>query len=641
MADLILTFEKVAGAGDAKSSCAIFNRRVTLADSSVGTIVGCLMAKSDDADVQIIIRDLVELAASKLEGYENGVLAALVHVRDLSVNFIADRKVSVDFAYLVFYKDVCYIVRLGDGVKVQVFDPPKSGEVKFSEGSGPVEPGQIYVIATDRFLTLFDTAVFAQEAEIEFREIIDGLATEISAESEQSQIGAAFVQISEEAEKPFDLAQGKGTEPAEEDTGAEEETAESTAKVELMEAEGATERRSVKREAPLEEEVTLGEAVELSRDSGPTSKFIGLWGSLVREAKKLRAQEVVAVGRLRRNIVVLALVILLILAGSVSYAVYKNQQKKKLEQLSAHLTAAASKLSEGAAVAELNRSRAREIFVEADREVDLALEIDSKSEKAKSIKEGITGKLKETDQSANVGFETFFEADVGLVTLAAADENLIAVSESSIFAVATASESSEKLDGKSPARLAAVYDRKVYLVTDKGVARVDIASRGISDLFDHSGAQDIGVFLGNVYLMSGNKIDKYVPIEAGYSGPSDYLSSAEQFSERSHLAIDGLVWVTSGPKILKFNRGERQDFEISGAPPGIADLGIIYTSSSLDNLYVIDAGNSALLVIGKDGAYKRSYQSPEFSRASGLVVTEDDGKIYITSGTKVLEANLE
>lgn len=617
MADFTLAIEKITGNTSADSACAVFNRRITLADSTVGTLVGCVLARADDGDdVQIIIRDLLSLASERLEGLEGSVLSGLVHIRDLSGEFLGDRKIGVDFAYAFFWRGAAYIVRRGDKVGVQVFDPPNSLAIKFSEGSGPVAHGQIYVIATEKFFSLFDTKVFREEAEIEFREIIDGLATEISGESDQSEIGAVFVQV-------------KGEVVPESERVKEEEVGEEKEIGQIPPTIGAAGETA--QEVETEEK-------RPARFKNPLPAILA---AALRELRRLRGGDMGAVGRLRRNIVILALVILVILAGSVSYAVYKNQEQKRAQELNSHLAAASTKLSEGGAIISLNRTRAREIFIEANREVDLAIIIDAKNDKAKSLKEEIERLLAETEETANISFETTFEASVGLVSLSLTGANLIAVGGEKIFEVDVAGGSPEEIAGAGGTRAAKVYDNKVYLLTENRVVRVDIASGKSAELFDHSGAADIGVFLGNVYLLFGDKIDKYVPVESGYSGPSAYLNSSFQFSKSSHLAIDGLIWVSSGSKIFKFNRGERQDFETLGAPAGLGELGVIYTNSGLDNLYVIDMTNSALLVIDKDGTYKGSYQSPEFSRASDLVMTEDEKRVYITVGTKVLEALLE
>jgi len=72
----------------------------------------------------------------------------------------------------------------------------------------------------------------------------------------------------------------------------------------------------------------------------------------------------------------------------------------------------------------------------------------------------------------------------------------------------------------------------------------------------------------------------------------------------------------------------------------VGEFGVIYTSSQLDNLYVIDSVNSALLVIGKDGIYKRVYQSGEFARTADIVVNPGEKTMYLVSANKILMGKL-
>ena len=54
----------------------------------------------------------------------------------------------------------------------------------------------------------------------------------------------------------------------------------------------------------------------------------------------------------------------------------------------------------------------------------------------------------------------------------------------------------------------------------------------------------------------------------------------------------------------------------------------------------MDHANSAVLVVAKDGTYKKSYQSKEFAKLTSIMVDETSGKMYITSGDKIMVAGL-
>ena len=216
---------------------------------------------------------------------------------------------------------------------------------------------------------------------------------------------------------------------------------------------------------------------------------------------------------------------------------------------------------------------------------------------------------------------------------------LLGIGSGTIFKVDEKSKSSEKINGVEGAKAGFVFDTNAFILSGGNVFRVDIGSGKQEKVISGQDGSDLAVFLGNVYIVSASGIYKFVPIEKGYAAGVNYLEG-ETFDSQSHLAIDGSVWVTKNNQILKYLRGKKQEFAISGITATLGQLGKIYTTVDSNNLYVVDVTNSALLVIGKDGVYKKAYQASEFGKATGLVVDEAGGKMYITVDKKILGAGL-
>ncbi|MDO8260459.1 MAG: hypothetical protein Q7T50_03100, partial [Candidatus Magasanikbacteria bacterium] len=184
------------------------------------------------------------------------------------------------------------------------------------------------------------------------------------------------------------------------------------------------------------------------------------------------------------------------------------------------------------------------------------------------------------------------------------------------------------------------FDKNIFVLLGNKILKTTFESSKKEEVASVSGASDLGVFLGNVYILGASQINKFVPIEGGYSKGTDYLEKGEDFSANSRFAIDGSVWVTKGNEVLKYTRGKKEDFSIQGLTGTNSDFYNIYTSADIDNLYIVDHANSAVLVVGKDGTYKKSYQSGEFTKLTSIMVDEAAGKMYITSGGKILVASL-
>lgn len=638
MAEMTVSVEKITGKPKSEVASRVFVKRVTLADATVGTLVSCLLAHGEGADRADVLSAIFEIAERKLEGAEEGILAALEATALPTKNYNSSLEISLVHAF--FYEDVCYIVKIGNEVKVLVFDPPKSTEIKFESGSGPISGGQLYLFATEAFLSTFDTSVLAQDAELDFGDIIDGIATEIAGEENQSEVGAAFVsvkgeQVAEVAKKVEETVGVEGQSDEGAKQGEETMTVDATAESERGDEEEAKETEE---EQGTEDVEKVYEIVPGKTTGQQTGVLSGIAARISTEFGRLVHGDI---GAIRRNIVAVAVVVVLVLAISVGFTLYKKSEGERQARFREHMSAASAKYSEAVAVAELNKSRARDILIEADREVKFALEIRSEDSEAKKLAGDIEQKLKETETTATVELSEVVDLADSVVSLSISGNNLAAVSDGKVYEVNLATKDTTDVTSDGGVQVGVVFDGRAFLSSGEKIYRIDIADEKHVDVGERSGGLDIGVFAGNVYVLSENSITKFVPIEAGYSLGTEYLNSPETFTPGSHFAIDGSIWVSAGGKILKFTRGEKESFEISGLVGGVGEFSLIYTTPDLDNLYVVDLTNSALLVISKEGVYKGVLQSPEFSRASDLVVDETEERVYISSGSKVLEASIK
>ncbi len=638
MEDLPLKIEKIAGNPSENSACGVFSKRITLVDGSIGTYVGCVLLKDGkDEDLSILLRDIFELSTNKLEsaGLGDGILEAVELCGEATHDYLAPKNLQVSFTHTFFYKNVAYIGRRGDAIRVLVFEPPQEAEIKFESGSGPVRAGQLMLMATEKFLEKFDVGVFRRGGDIDLEEIIDGLATELSGDKDQAEMGAVFI-----------LNGSMKAESSEEEMVAAGRTGESILTRGESGAEVVEEAK-----AGIDSEKETGAVVanqQLSPEtsqsrSSPFGILVAFGASFLRsvwaEIKKLKRGDLGAVFRLRRNIALVIGVIVLILVISASLAIRQRIQKDKLADFGEHFNLAQTKYSEAQAILELNRQKARELLGEADKEIKLALAIYKNDEKARVLSGDIANKLKDVQETKNINFTTLYEAEGPVRSLSFSSKNLVVFAGDKIL-VGNSKDGLSTIGGVADTKSGFVFDNKAFILSGGKVYKVDLATEKSDDLFDFE-ASDVAVFLGNVYLPSGDQIAKFVPVVGGYSRSADYLREKANLDAASRLVIDGSVWVTSGSRVLNFLRGENQNFEISGISGQIGTLESIYTSSSLDNIYVVDKGNSALLVIGKDGVYRRAYQSSEFARASDVVISDDEKMMYLGVENKVLGASIE
>ena len=617
-----LDIQKVSGAPKSDCVCQVFTSRLILADSQVATLVSVFLVKTENVkDLPKLISEVFELSIQKIEegAITEGMLVILSNAALKVVQFLEQEKVKASFAHALFYKDAVYIARHGEGVKLLVFEPESSQEIKFQKGSGRVKNNQLFLIATERFLSIFDTAPLKSLSEIDLEDIIDGLATDISAEEDQSEIAAAFVLATAKTSDEGD----KDMVPSKDEQG--------------IPSEDLTQKKEIEAESINQDEDNRNQRSVLKTF---TSKALFWLGKTLVHVKKLKRGDVKAILGLRRNIALLAVVLFIILALSGAVTIRNKFQSKKSAQFNNYLTLASSKLDEGNAIEELNRSKARENFIEADKQIKLALSVFPKDDSAQKLSSEIRSKLKETEQQNQLSFTSIGEFSETVNSANISKNTLNLVTKNTVVKINLDSKSKDTKNVDENLKLGVFLANDAYLYSDPNLFKIDTASGAKKELFKKSGAQDLEFFSGNIYLLTKEDIAKFVPVENGFVEAGDYLSGEFSAAASSRFAIDGSIWVTKGAEILNFLQAKPQSFQISGLTFPVGEFGQIYTSSAIDNLYVIDKANSALLVISKDGVYLKTYQSGEFAKASDLAIDEEEKKLYLSVGNKVLEADL-
>ncbi len=185
---------------------------------------------------------------------------------------------------------------------------------------------------------------------------------------------------------------------------------------------------------------------------------------------------------------------------------------------------------------------------------------------------------------------------------------------------------------------------------DKGVLKVDTTNQKVSSVSkvdkEWGKIADLTGFGSNVYLLDSgsNKIWKYLPTSDGYSDKRAYLNSGVKvdFGSSLRMQIESSVYVLNKEgEILRFTRGDKDNFGYEGLDKGVKDPKSIFTSSDTDNLYVLDSGNSRLLVLTKTGKYKSQISGDKFATATDLVVDEKGKKVYLLDGSKIYVVDLK
>jgi hypothetical protein len=110
------------------------------------------------------------------------------------------------------------------------------------------------------------------------------------------------------------------------------------------------------------------------------------------------------------------------------------------------------------------------------------------------------------------------------------------------------------------------------------------------------------------------------------------------------MAIDGYVYVLyPDGEIVKYLRGEPQDFAVGGVPDGMTQAVALAVdpSGSSGFVYVADRGNGRVVVVGPDGAFQAQFCADGlFDELEAIAVDEAAGRLYVMSAGKLYGAAL-
>lgn len=182
---------------------------------------------------------------------------------------------------------------------------------------------------------------------------------------------------------------------------------------------------------------------------------------------------------------------------------------------------------------------------------------------------------------------------------------------------------------------------------DKGVVNIDIYSRkvlaGVKSEASWGHITDLYAFAGNFYLLDtvSGQIWKYFPIDNTFSDRQEYLKGEADFLGAKRMQIDGSIWViNSDSEVLKFTNGEMDSFSVQGLDQPFGKLSSFFVSSDTNYLYILDQGNSRVVLLEKNGKYHSQYQGDKLKTADDLVVDEKAKKLYLLESNKIYQLDL-
>lgn len=357
---------------------------------------------------------------------------------------------------------------------------------------------------------------------------------------------------------------------------------------------------------------------------------------------------------------ILAAILITVLVSGLGFQFISSKNEQKRAQFNQLLQAAKDDFSASKSLASLSPGEAKNRLDSAKDKVNQAVAIDSKNTEAADLKNQIDQESGSILQKASVSeFPEFLDMDLVKQNFRAQSMSLsvnklllLDPTVKTLVMIDLGKKSNQILAGESQlgdARFSSLNGAVAFIYSkDKGVIKIDSTNQKVSTVAqkddDLGDVADISAFASNVYLLDSKMIWKYLPTTDGYSDKREYLveGATVDLSNSIKMQIESSIYVLKRDgQMLRFTRGESDHFSYEGLPSGIKDPKSFFVSSDTDDLYILDSGNSRLLILTKTGAYKGQISGDKFATASDLVVDEVSKKIYLLDGSKIYSLDLK
>ena len=179
------------------------------------------------------------------------------------------------------------------------------------------------------------------------------------------------------------------------------------------------------------------------------------------------------------------------------------------------------------------------------------------------------------------------------------------------------------------------YDKEGYKV-------YDVKNNKVKESYTQAGFDAVSTYLDFVYSISGDTLTKF---EKGKSVLSATVwAKTTEFNGVNSIAIDSSIYLLkSDGNLLKYTRGVKDAFKISGLEKPLSSPNQIFTDADMKNIYVADKGNKRIVVLGKDEKFVKQYLHSKdngWDDLKGIGVSGDEKKMFVLNGSSVYEVDL-
>jgi len=181
-------------------------------------------------------------------------------------------------------------------------------------------------------------------------------------------------------------------------------------------------------------------------------------------------------------------------------------------------------------------------------------------------------------------------------------------------------------------------ESRAYALASKGLVEVNPTTKTTSLAAGDEQAlagKAIELFGANVYVVTQDKIWRYAI--GSWDNPVDWLAPGvdANLGEVADMKIDGDIWLLyKDGEVGRFRRGSKEAFK-ANLPGDTGETTLLDISGESELLYILDQTNKRVMVLNKEGEYQKQYAWEGLAGVTDMAVVEDEGSIFLLSGSSI------
>lgn len=355
----------------------------------------------------------------------------------------------------------------------------------------------------------------------------------------------------------------------------------------------------------------------------------------------------------RKTTLTVGVLILILLIASVVFGISQKNKKEFQDESEKKLTIATANYEKSISEENFDKTSSRELFISA-KEIAFKLREDGyESNGLSKLISDITSKeaevlgeiKKEPKELLDLTLQTSgFNGDQ--ISSTGKEVFVFDKTNKNVIQVDTNGKDAKKIAGKDileGAKQLASYGDRLFSLNDDGIYEITNKREKVKEKDWEESL--FYLYSGNIYLMdkSANEIYRFAGNDNSFSDKTEWLAPGIEvdLSKVIDMTIDGSIWLlSSSGKATKFTNGNPSVILMKGIVEELNSPTAIYTNEKLKYVYILDKNSGRVVTLEKNGNFKLQYKSDAIKEAKDLVVSEDESKIILLTGSKLMYIEL-